>query len=280
MLLIPAAAAAQEADLQRFRPALGGTHFVKVEALVDAPTWELGAGLWADRATDPFVYRPSDPDADEIALLESVTTARLTVWGRLAGRLRVGFELPGHANVRTHEVEGRAMGDLRLAARVRVVETRGPVWAAGGAYADLSIPTGTTGAWVAAGAPVGRAGLLGTLAADGVVLTGSVGMRTGTGQLVGHLEATPAIEGAIGAAVAVDPRLTLAIEADGAAWWNAPDVAGYPAEILGSLRLALPADLALVTGLGTGLSPGLGAPDLRVVAGLTWRTAFLERPDE
>lgn len=263
--LVPSAAAAQSVDAERFAPSVDGGVLTTVE---DGETGDAGAhglGLLLDYADDPFVFRPDE--GEEIPVLGAVATAHVTGWYSL-GPLAVGTEIPVHLFTDGYRVDSPThLGDIRLYGKVRVLHS-GPVSA--GPYLDLSLPTGAVAAWVGAGELVANGGVIVSAETDRLVASVNVGVQNGTGNTFGALQVSPAISWAAGLGVSATDRLSFAAEVDAEQWLSNPGLSG-DAPIQGLLTVHQQLDAVRATlGAGTGLSRGIGAPDFRIVGGLSW----------
>jgi outer membrane protein OmpA-like peptidoglycan-associated protein len=101
-----------------------------------------------------------------------------------------------------------------------------------------------------------------------VSLAANVGARTGTGRSLGALPVSAALLGSLGVSYVGLSPLAVSLEANLEQWLSAGGAAGArPSELLLSGSYALPGGSIARLGLGTGLSSGIGSPDVRVVAG-------------
>ncbi|MBX2797718.1 MAG: hypothetical protein KTR31_08625 [Myxococcales bacterium] len=268
LAMVGRSAAAQTVNAQRMAPSVDGGPWVELEEATVAP--QGGVGIWFDYVDDPFVYRPDDGAIPEGRVLGSVGTVHLLGHVSL-GRLRLGVELPVHFGVSGFAVDRSThLGDGRLSAKVAVVEA-GPL--AAGAQVDLTLPTGTADAWIGAGEATVGGLLLGTVAPDGlpVAATVQVGARSGTGDVLGDLKVSPAVRWGVGGWWGVTGRFSAAVEVDAEHWLGNPGLRGaHPVEGVLSVRQGFGSGLAASLAVGRGLSGGVGAPDIRVMAGLAW----------
>jgi outer membrane protein OmpA-like peptidoglycan-associated protein len=261
-------AAAQEIDAQRFSPSVDGYDTLVVEDTEIAPAGSFGGGLWANYADDPFVYRY---DGGEIAVLDDVTTADAVVFYSL-GPARFGVDVPVHLATDGFGVtRALNMGDLRLAAKGRLLSrASAPVGLA--LSAEATLPTANRGNWVGAGATTVGVSASASRALGPVALVAELGVQTGTGEVLDDaLRATAALDGGLGVSVRPIDELWFIAEIDGAWWLGNPGAPGAaPVEWRVAARGAPAGDLLLTAGVGSGLSRGVGAPDVRVFGALTW----------
>ncbi len=265
-VLCPAVASAQAVNAQRFSPSVDGGWLTKVEDAQIGPLGSGGLGVLLHYADDPFVFRPVD--GEPVAVLDAVATASLL--GSLSlGRLRVGAELPVHLYTAGLDIDRPAhLGDLRLSSKAHAASV-GPVDL--GAYADVALPSGDREAFVGAGTAELHAGAIATASGPRWIASATAGVQTGTGSELGGLVVTPAVRAALGAGVAVTDALVVSTELDGEGWLGNGGAAGaVPIEWLVTGQQRVPGLGSLMLGGGSGLTPGLGAPRVRLVAGFQW----------
>ncbi|MFT5460011.1 MAG: hypothetical protein ACI9K2_006526, partial [Myxococcota bacterium] len=260
----PGVAMAQAVDVQRHVPALAsGLLAVEVAA---PPVATSGADLWLDVADDPFVYR--GVGGDELTVVGRLVTARVGGWVR-GGPLMVGGTAPVHFGVEGLDAPtGSVGGDAVLVAQLSAPAAPGLHL---GGLGEVILPTGSPQHHLGAGrARVGGAGLA-SLTWDPVRVSVALGGRSGTGASVGALILTPAITWGTGVEVSLVDGLRVTAEAQGERWLSAGGaLGGRPAELLGSLVGSV-RRWQWTLGAGTGIAPGIGAPDWRVVTGLGFR---------
>lgn len=274
-LLAPSVAAAQDVNTDRFAPVVDGGMFVKTVDLELTPT-AGSLGLWLDYADEPFVFRPDDPEREDTALVDNVTTARALVSARvLELPLRLGLDFPVHIITNGPGIEyPTQLGDFRLSAEVCAANLGN---AHLGATADLTLPSGATSAWMSSGRATFAPGVAASLREGPLLAALNVGFRTGTGDEIGTLEVGPSFRAALGAAVSVADSTSLAGELDGELWLGNPDEPGdVPAELQFSVRHAPDDVIAVSVGGGMGITQGVGAPDFRLMLGLTWGVLGME----
>jgi uncharacterized protein (TIGR03382 family) len=276
-LALPSVASAQSVNAQRLAASVDGGHLVKVEDGDTVENGDASLGLVLSHADDPFVYRTDD--GEEFDVLGAATTSEL-LGSYTLGSLTVGAAVPVH--LYTDGLDSDApthLGDLRLVAKGRVADVAlGSFHLRPGAVIDLSLPTGTQDAWIGAGAAVATGRALTSLFTDGWMAAVNLGVRSGTGNQLGELSVSPALVWGVGTAVDVVDGTSLGLEVEGEGWTGNPDLMGAnPVEWLGNVRQRV-GQVQLRAGAGTGLSRGVGAPDLRLVAGIMWHPAAKEAP--
>jgi len=267
---LSAPAHAQTLDAQRMKPSTDGGRLVKVE---DSLTHEHGRGalgMVVHHADDPFVYRTDA--GEELAVLGAVTTSSLIGAFNLGG-VTVGGELPVHLHTDGLDLDGPTHpGDVRLTAKARLVRIVLSDLLAlhPGAAVDVSFPTGDTEAWVGAGSAVARGQALAGATVGPLLVMGNLGGRTGTGERLGELTVSSGVIWGAGLAVDVIGATSVGIEVEGEGWSGNDGVpASRPSEWLVNLRQGL-GPIAARVGAGTGMSQGIGAPDLRVLGSVVW----------
>jgi len=266
-LLFAVPARAQAVNAQRFGPSVDGGALPHVEEATQAED-SGGLALWLDYASAPFVWRPYDHRIEEVPILGAVATAHGTAFVR-HGRARLGVEVPLHVFTSGFGAAGiTALGDVRFSSKLTAVDGEA---AALGFAVDLMLPTGRADAWVGAGKARVDVGALGAWHTERFTGAVNAGVRSGTGSELGTLTVRPALWWALGGAIDATDTLGVAVELDGEYWLGNPaQVGAIPVEVLVSGRQQVKDVGAMVLGVGTGVTRGLGAPDLRLVAGLVW----------
>jgi len=264
-LLCPTAALSQAVDAQRFRPNIDGGDFAVVDDARPPEAGSLDLGLWIGHTEDPLVYRRRS--GEEVAILDSVTTSNLTA-SYSVGVAAIGFDLPMHLSVQGHDIARQIhLGDLRVKSKGRVFG--GATWDVG-PQVEVLLPTGSSKAYLGAAHTRLGVSLLGSFrGADRFLGAVEVGTRSGTGSEMGTLRVAPAIIWSAGVHYLLAEPLGIGLELNGENWLQNPGLSGaHPAEWLASTRIRNTPSTSLVIGVGSGLTPGVGAPDFRVVGGV------------
>jgi len=259
-------AQAQDINVQRFRPSVDGGPLLKVEDLQLAERGGLGAIL--HYADDPFVFRPAD-GSEPTDVLGAVGTTSLLGHGTL-GALRLGAELPLHVYAQGFQVDGPVhLGDARFSSKLRALDTDSFDL---GAALDVMLPTGDGDNYLGAGTVQVDGRLLAQITTGDALIAAAVGARNGTGREFLELTVSPAVVWGIGASYALSEPTSIALELDGEGWLgNGGQSGAAPIEWLASAHQRL-GSATLILGGGSGLTRGVGAPDLRIVAGLSWQS--------
>ncbi len=238
----------------------------------------LSAGLFASFAQDLAVQ--SRRNGEEESLVRSVLPVEVYGGWTFAERVRVEAFLPvyTHVDAPVSSYDGTALGDLRIQANVPLWQSRDDIRF--GLVPRIELPTGTKDAFTRRGFQVGLSGAL-------AGRYRSVGWVTNAGLAISE---AGEFEG-IGTGSAVE------LLAGG--WWQPGGVRGgyrLGAEVESQVGLvggsqgnnvvgtghvygqtALPAGLAMTVGAGTGLLNGVGAPNYRMFAALTYGTTIEDR---
>ncbi len=285
-LLFPAAALAQSEGfaLNRFDPAERGSDWFSADSLDLRGHGRLLLGVTGDWAEKPLVLYSRD--GDELrSIIEhqffAHAGASLVLWDRL----RLGVSLPilvyqagegGTVGGTTFVAsEGTTVGDLRLAADVRVLgEYRSPVSLSAGVA--VFAPTGDQAAF----AGDGKLRVLPRL-----LLGGDIGNLVYAAKLGVLYRAHDA--GFNGSPTGTEAVVAAALgyRTDGGGWLLGPELFGSsvitdgdaffsrretPFEVLLGVHYKPTPDLRLGGGFGPGLTRGFGAPQFRGVISLEW----------
>ncbi len=275
-LVTTSTAHAQSINAQRFQPNLdSGSYFLLEDPRLAARG--LGGGISFNYANDPLVYRYDGAASDgstEVALLSDVFTADVGAFYTYAP-VRVGAALPVHLASAGDLMEGGGhLGDLRLEVKVSPLPP-GPFEASGSVR--IGLPTGAQQSWLGEERVTGA--LIGAVAWNGPVrVAGNLGLHTGTGEaLLPDLNWGPKLGWGIGVSYPLlDERLDIAGELGGeSVLADLGAVGANPIEWRAGATYAVWEMLKVRGGLGTGITTGIGAPDLRAFAGVLW---IPERP--
>lgn len=273
--LVLAAALAQDAntavpdlDAQHFRPSIDGqsTLWTDDSGTTYDPTFS--AGVLVGYALNPLVYVGSDDtlvrQVSDLVHLDLVGAVR---WKPL----RFGVHLPIHTAFSTADSTRAGLGDLNLDLRGTVLRQR--TSGIGLAFAGkLTLPTNTLAA------PVGTARVGYELSAivdrrfGPLLLAMNVGHRGVPEVDLGNGVWGDAIFARLGAGYDVTDDLTLSGELVG----STPYAGSFanplvsPLELLAGAHWRMNESFVLKGGLGTGLSPGVSSPNLRLMAGVAF----------
>lgn len=290
VLLAANAAHAQERvpgfAINRFDPSERGSDWFAADSLDLRGNNRFAIGVVGDYNHDPLAVYNAGSDKQVGAVISDQIYAHFGISYNLADRLRLAVNMPvlfyqaGDTFVVDNQTltaaKGVKPGDLRLAADLRLFGTYGgpATFTIGG---QVYLPTGNQDAYASDGSVRGgpRAMLAGQVgpfvyaARMGVIFRKDHRAFDDTPQ--GHEAVFAAAAGIKVDNLVIGPELTgsTVLESD------AFDRATTPVELLfgGHYRIS---DVQLGAGVGPGLSRGVGAPDVRVLASLVWAP----QPDE
>lgn len=285
-LLLPSAALAQNAGfaINRFDPAERGSDWFAADSLDLRGHGRLMLGATGDYSRKPLVLY--DRDGDEI---KSIIRHQLFVHvgGSLVlwDRLRLGVNLPILAyqqgsgatvqGVRFNAEDGAALGDLRLAADVRLLgEYRSPISLAAGVA--VFAPTGDQDHF----AGDGKVRLLPRLLLAGdvgnLVYAAKLGVlyRANDSGFNGSAQGTEAVVAAAIGYRTTNGKLVVGPELFGSSVITDSDAffskRATPFELLFGAHYKVSDDWRLGAGVGPGLTRGFGAPQFRGLLSLEW----------
>lgn len=280
-------------DPDTFAPPADGTGYVHVPSASTLRHLQLATGLWLDRADDLVVLRDragervvADAQTGD-GLLDRRSTAHVQAALGLGGWFSLAADLPVVLQQQASRVDigpdlevdatrlpAGGVGDLRLAPKLSVLQT-GPAPVGLALEAPLWLPTGDGSAWLGEDGVSAEPRLVFEVADD------EVGRRRHTWRLAVlaglHLRPDDRVADARvgsgpvgGLALGVHPLDALEVVLEARVQGMGARAAQVPGEAtLGVAWLPNPA-LAVRVAAGTGVVPGLGAPDSRLVAGLVW----------
>lgn len=273
VLALPDAACAQDAfALERFQPAPVGDRFLSIPSPYVAGDFELHAALLADYAYRPLVLHQPPAAAESRVSYQLVQHVDLTL--SLNRRVLLNLDVPalsvqaGDTTPALHRVD---FGDVRLGGRARLFGENGTAFQLGlGGYFWLPSATGaTSGDGAVRGMPyLSLGGLSGA-----VLWTALLGVEFRPSQ---RYEASVR-EGdsldfgaALGYLVDERRRLQIGLESTVSFVLSEPESRNLNAELLFDARYRFLDRFEVGTGLGPGLSQGLGTPAVRAILFLAY----------
>ncbi|MCB9536237.1 MAG: OmpA family protein [Myxococcales bacterium] len=281
--LLCSAAPAAAQDVQLFKPALGTYNYLMVEGVRTAEAGYLIPSLYLNLASDPLVRRNSDGDIIEgQQIVEWLSTANVMLAYGVVPELELGIDLPVHyasgAQLDDQGDDGVGLGDLRFMAKFRLLtpnadeDERQPIGIA--LFVPLTAPTGDTSKFVAEeGVTVNPMLVLEAIyEVFRFAIDAGVKFREGT-QFetleLGH-------EFTYGVGVGIKPgtdAVELLAEINGAtALSDVPSIsATTPLQSQVGARWFTESDIVLTGGVGTGFHSDYGAPEWRILAGISWQ---------
>ena len=259
---------AQDLDVQAFHPAPDQGAFIGLE---DARDTAQGLGLTTgfSYAQNPFVYHYDAPDRSPELVVASLGTVDLIPFWRV-GPARLAVDLPFPVVAHGNGVSGEhPIGDVALDAKLLLLDRLArPVGLA--LHARATAPTGNTEAWVGSGVPTVAADL-DLAVGERLVVAANLGVATGSGTLLDDLDLGPQARWGLGLQAPLTDPIYLVLEARGAHLLRSLDRQGaHPAEALLGIRSRPVAHIMGTLAMGAGLNKGVGAPNLRLVTGLSW----------
>jgi outer membrane protein OmpA-like peptidoglycan-associated protein len=162
------------------------------------------------------------------------------------------------------------VGDLRLRVKARLVGGRaGEPGLALGVLAEFGFPTGGDTLYAGAGGFSATFAALASFAlAQGPIFAATLGVRGRGTEHIEGLAIGSELRWGLGVDVPLVKQLALMGEVEGAIGLVAPDQ--FPIEARLGARIHMGGGVSLALAGGAGVTHGYGAPDWRLVAGLTW----------
>jgi outer membrane protein OmpA-like peptidoglycan-associated protein len=271
--------AAQASDVDPFRPS--ASLATGQGSLQGESPYLLGegisAGMFASFAQDLAV----EDRGDRVdPLVRSVLPIEMYAGWTFADRVRVEAFLPvyAHVDAPVSGYDGTALGDLRLQANLPLWQSRDDIRF--GIVPRIELPTGTANAFTRRGFQVGLSGALagrhksvGWVANAGLAVSEAsefegVGTGSAVELLAGGWWQPGGPTGGYRLGAEVESQLGLVGGTTGSNSVGTGHVYG---------QTALPGGLAMTVGAGTGVLNGLGAPNYRMFAALTYGTTVEDR---
>lgn len=292
LTLSPAVASAQGFALNRFDPSERGSDWFAVESLDLRGHMRPAVGVVGDWGYKPLVLYDANGD-ERAAIVEHQIFAHLGASLVMFDRVRFGVNLPlaayqsGEAgtvqNSTFDSSNSTTVGDARIGADARIVGEYGdPVTLAGGLQVHL--PTGSQDSFTGDG---------NVRVTPRVMAAGDIGMFTYAARLGFVYRANDDAIGGIpkgselsfGAAAGVrllEKKLTVGPELFGGTVVSdgdsiLKDQRTTPVEVIAGAHYRINEDWKAGAGVGPGLSRGLGAPTLRVLATVEWAPDFAKK---
>ncbi len=287
LALLPTTAHAQSAGfaIDRFDPAERGSDWFAADSLDMRGHGRLMLGATGDFSEKPLVLYNRDGDELKDIIKHQLFVhvgGSLVLWDRL----RLGVNLPILAyqagqggtvqSVKFQAAEGAAVGDLRLAADVRLLgEYRSPFSLAAGV--SVFAPTGSQAAF----ASDGKVRVLPRLLLGGdignLAWAAKLGVLYRAANDVGFNGSPQGTEAVVAAAIGYrsnDGKLVLGPELFGSTVVTSGDAffskRETPFEVLFGAHYKVTDDVRLGAGVGPGLTRGFGAPQVRGLLALEW----------
>jgi outer membrane protein OmpA-like peptidoglycan-associated protein len=300
LCFVPGAALAQSADISAefFQPNAGNSYF-SVRAAKLLRDGQLQVFTFLNYADDPVVTVQRQDEREIVSrLVDNQSALDIGLAYGLKDRVELSAALPlalfqngdappGKLNDGA-AVQGAALGDLRLGAKVRLLgdpkEREGFFLSF---IPELSLPTGRGEVFFGDASAVFRAPLAAQVKRGALDFGATAGVRIQKNVSIGNVDAGDSVDLGLGLSYEISPKLIGTAEANGSFSFSAlralsQEAAGatgdIPAEARAGARVKLAPGFWLPVGAGAGLSNGLGAPDFRLFAGVLFSPEQAELP--
>jgi len=243
--------------------------------VTEAPTLTaqgVSAGLLANIAESLIVNEFSD--GREEPVLDN--TLALSVYGGYTYKdiFRVEAFLPayGYADAPGNDFAGAAFGDLRLQALFPVLKSNDGFRAS--VMPRLTLPTGTTDALLRRGTSFGVVAVLGGEASDKIGWAANFGVTLSGNEDIGDVTVGSDIDTKLAGWYHIDETFRIGVEGNGLLGLSRNDDARRQSTATANLfaQVTSPQGVGMTVGLGSGA--GVGAPEYRLFAGLTYAPLF------
>jgi len=295
MTIASTGAAQQSTDtpnfaLQRFHPSQAGDRFFGVQSPYVAGHLTAHAALLFDYAHNPLVLRGASDEAIGAIVSHQMflhVNASFALWNRVQLNVNLPFALvqsganPTLDDGRTFtSPKGFALGDFRLGARVRLIGEYDDAFQLGiGGYAWF--PSGG-GNFVTDGRVRGLPQLIvgGRVGRSMYTVSAGPELRP-TQNLFGAVDQGAMITGGLGYAMflGANEQVQIGAEATFSTVLGKTNIYNTNAELLFSGRFRFLKILEAGVGAGPGIIPGVGTPDVRVVAMLAYSPQVARKTD-
>lgn len=262
-------------DAQRFRPSLDASESgLWLTDVAGVPEPGAVAQIGLSYHDDLVVYLS---EGEEVGIVRNLLQANVAAaWG--VGPLRVGVDLPLVLRAVGDLTGGETgLGDVALDGRVAVAGPKAPIPfpVALGVRARLTAPTATVNTSLGARTTTWSLGVVGSLDVGPVQVAANLGTRGGPAVDLENVTVNDAFDWRAGASWGLSERVSVSAEVVGLISYAEPlaNAASHPTEGLLGVQTRLSDTLVFQGGLGRGLTPGIGAPEVRLATGLAWRRA-------
>ncbi|MEN0061910.1 MAG: OmpA family protein [Myxococcota bacterium] len=258
--------AVPEINAQTFRPTVDGRRLLWLDDGAKGESGVVGRAL-LQYVDDPLVY--VDTNDEVVELVSSILQLDVLAAARL-GPLRLGVDVPIYllANGSPNGNE-TGLGDLGIDGKLTLLD-RGLDLAIGSRF---FLPTSTVDQ--ALGSPSVGYEVTGIVSGDAgpLLLSANVGTRGGPSAELENVALNDFLLARLGAALRLSEVIDTALEFNGQFPYTTPlaTADGSPLEFLASAAVRpRRSDWVVRAGGGTGLRPGIGSPDYRLILGLGW----------
>jgi outer membrane protein OmpA-like peptidoglycan-associated protein len=292
-LLLPGIALAQSQETlqfnaELFRPSPGISYLsVRDAKILSALQYQFGAFL--NFADDPLIV--VDENNNETKLVDNQFALDIMGAIGLGNYVEVGMAIPialfqdgdTAPNINTAEVQSGQLGDIRLSAKLRVI---GDPKAQDGFFLsvipELTLPSGNSGSFFGSAGSMALFGAAASYRNGPLALGFNAGFRFQSEPVaVDNLNLGNSADVGLGVSYQISKAVSLLAEADGSLALSEVGITTGQSPIEGraGAKIRVTDNIIVPIGLGTGLTNGVGAPDIRVLAGLMFApTTKLENP--
>ena len=240
-------------------------------------SYYFGAGFVY--AKNPLIFLKED--GSEVAEVSDQFSTRLMGGYNFAGKARLDLDIPVYPSVNVRGQSQFAMGDIKLGVLVPLVDYQDvDTGLAFGLTPFIKAPTATPGTYVSnegfgGGLVASLGGISGKLG-----WTVDAGLDLGPKATIGDTTTGSAIDAGAGISYAVAEPFRLGLELDQRiSVASSVDRTASPTELHAYGTYGDCKGFFFTAGGGTGLVAGIGSPDFRLLAALSWRGATCEVPD-
>ena len=255
-------------NAQTFRPSIDGDRLLWADDAARREATGVGR-LLLQYVDDPLVY--VDTEDQETGLVTSLLQLDVLA-GAQVGRVRLGFDLPVYLLTGSDVVNRQSgLGDLALDAKFTALDgDAAPLDVA--LNARFWAPTSTVDTALGNGDFAWEIAAIASREFGPVLLAANLGTRGGPPTELENIALNDAFIARLGAGLSITPHAGAALEFNGRVPYSAPltNGAGSPLEaLLSGYGYPLREENVVVRGgIGTGLTPGIGSPDYRLILGV------------
>lgn len=260
--------AAPDLNAQAYRPPVDAQDTLWTDDASLGPSGHFQSRVFFNYVNDPLVYQFTD--GTEERLLSDLLQADL-IGAVSISRLRLGLDVPLMLVTGGSAAEGGGLGDLALDLKGVAIQPgdEGPGLAFSGRF---TLPTATTDTPVASPGVGWELAAIGTQQFGSTLLAVNLGTRGQPQTVLENVEWNDQFFWRVGVGQELSTVSGLSADLVGATSYSAKlgNPAGSPMEILFGGWSRVSDDFVFRAGAGTGLTRGIGSPDLRLVAALSF----------
>jgi OOP family OmpA-OmpF porin len=280
-------------DPQLFQPAIGPQNFLTVDGAAVADHKRLSFGLMLSYQQRPYSVFTQGSSPGTTNLIDNQLTAELDAAIGLFGRYQLGIGLPFTPYLDGDEADAMGapaglhlresgIGDLRLEGKAHLATLGDDDQYGLALSAGLTLPTGHTGgrAYLGDKTVTGRIKAIGTIEVGPVRAAANLGILIRETSNSFATDLGPQILYGAAAAYPIDQLTDVILELYGRSGLNQfdsfyNDVNPFEVDLAG--RRAIKGMWSVTAGLGRGIGNGIGAPDLRLFAGVAFNPDYRDR---